>query len=178
MSRGRVAELIAQRQFRQVENEVGDPGPGEAQVRVESVGICGSDLHSYAEGRIGDSVCTYPMVLGHEPAGVVVKTGPGVTGWSPGDRAAFEPSIYCYHCEYCMSGRHNVCEKLRFMSSPGDPGYFCDYINLPVTNLLATPGLDANQASLVEPLAIALHSLKIGQPKIGETAVVFGAGPI
>src|ERR1035441_6516256 len=85
-----VAELIAPREMRLVEQEIADPGPGEVQVRVNAVGICGSDLHSYVEGGIGDMACQYPMVLGHEPSGTLVKTGAGVTGWSPGDRAALE----------------------------------------------------------------------------------------
>ena len=179
MISGRVAELIAQRQFRLVERRIADPGPGEVQVRVQAVGICGSDLHAWAEGGVGDAPCVYPMVLGHEPAGVVAQVGPGVSGWQPGDRAAFEPAIYCYHCEYCLSGRHNVCARLRFLSSPGDPGFFREFVNLPAANLVALPpNLGLNEGSLIEPLAIALHSMKIGQPRLGETAAVFGAGPI
>ena len=100
------------------------------QVHIDSVGICGSDLHSYSEGAIGDMACQYPMVLGHEPSGTVVKVGAGVTGWAPGDRAAFEPALYCYHCEFCQSGHHNVCEHIRFMSNPGYPGYFREWANL------------------------------------------------
>lgn len=179
MRRMRVAELAGPRQFRLVEEEIADPGPGEVQVRVQAVGICGSDMHAYAEGGIGGADCVYPMVLGHEPAGVVEKVGAGVTGWNPGDSAALEPALYCYHCEHCMRGRHNVCAKLRFLSSPGDPGFFREYVNLPSRNLLALPpNLDARQGSLIEPLAVVLHSLKFAQPKPGESAVVFGAGPI
>src|SRR6266705_948142 len=125
------AELIAPREFRLSEQAIEDPGPGEIQVRVNAVGLCGSDLHSYAEGAVGDTPCVYPMVLGHEPAGEVVKCGPGVNGWNPGARAAFEPAIYCYHCEFCMSGRHNVCAHMRFMSLPGEPRFFRDYANIP-----------------------------------------------
>ncbi len=175
----RVAELIGLRQFRLVERKIVDPGPGEVQVRVQAVGVCGSDMHSYSEGGIGGKLCAYPMVLGHEPAGVVAQLGGGVSGWQPGDRAAFEPALYCYHCEFCMAGRHNVCENLRFLSSPGDPGFFREYVNLPARNLLALPpNLGANEGTLIEPLAVALHSMKFGQPKPGETAAVFGAGPI
>ncbi|MBM3776562.1 MAG: alcohol dehydrogenase, partial [Acidobacteria bacterium] len=115
-----VAELTGRREFRLREERPPEPGPGEVQVRIQAVGVCGSDLHSYSEGAVGDTPCEYPMVLGHEPAGVVVKTGPGVTGWAPGDRAAFEPAIFCYHCEFCMAGLHNVCSELRFMSAPGE----------------------------------------------------------
>jgi L-iditol 2-dehydrogenase len=174
-----VAELTGLRQFRVVQRQIADPSPGEVQVRVQAVGVCGSDMHSYAEGGIGGKLCAYPMVLGHEPAGVVAKLGAGVSGWQPGDRAAFEPALYCYHCEFCMAGRHNVCENLRFLSSPGDPGFFREYVNLPAGNLLALPPhIGTNEASLIEPLAVALHSMKFGQPKPGETAAVIGAGPI
>jgi L-iditol 2-dehydrogenase len=175
----RVAELIGLREFRLVERQIADPSAGELQVRVQAVGVCGSDLHAYSEGGIGGKRNAYPMVLGHEPAGVVAKLGSGVSGWQLGDRAAFEPALYCYHCQFCMSGRHNLCENLRFLSSPGDPGFFRQYVNLPSGNLLALPpNLGANEGSLIEPLAVVLHSMKFGQPKPGETAAVFGAGPI
>src|SRR5260370_25494485 len=175
----RVAELIALRQFRVVERQIADPGAGEVQVRLQDVGICGSDMHSYAEGGIGGKLCAYPMVVGKEPAGVVEKTGAGVSGWQPGDLVACEPALYCYHWEFCMAGRHNLCLKLRFLSSPGEPGFFRDYVNLPARNLLALPaGFSAKEGSLIEPLSVALHSMKFGQPQPGETAAVFGAGPI
>ena len=175
----RAAELIGPRRFRLTEGAIADPGPGEAQIRVQAVGVCGSDMHSYAEGGIGPTRCDYPMVLGHEPAGVVVSIGPGVSGWRAGDAVACEPALYCYHCEQCMAGRHNVCAKLRFLSSPGEPGFFRELVNLPAANLLALPAsLGPEEGSLVEPLSVALHSMKFGQPTPGETAAVFGAGPI
>jgi L-iditol 2-dehydrogenase len=119
------------------------------------------------------------MVLGHEPAGTVVKTGAGVTGWSVGDRAALEPALYCYHCEYCLSGRHNICANIRFLSTPGHPGFFRERVNLPVSNLLPLPkSLSLEVATLVEPLAIALHSLKFVGLEPGDAVAVFGAGPI
>jgi L-iditol 2-dehydrogenase len=174
-----VAELVASRQFQITQKPIEDPAPGEIQVRVKAVGICGSDLHSYSEGAIGDTPCSYPMVLGHEPAGVVVKTGPGVTGWQPGDRAALEPALYCYHCEYCLSGHHNVCAKIRFLSNPGHPGFFREFVNLPAINLLGIPAhMSLELATLVEPLAVAMHSLKFARIQLGETVAVFGAGPI
>lgn len=174
-----VAELSARRQFQLVQEELPPPAAGEVQVRVGAVGICGSDLHSYAEGAIGDTPCLYPMVLGHEPAGTVVRAGAGVTGWSPGDRAALEPALYCYHCEFCRSGHHNVCENIRFLSNPGVPGFFREFINLPATNLLALPpDLPLHLATLFEPLAVAMHSLQFAAIQAGETVAVFGAGPI
>jgi L-iditol 2-dehydrogenase len=175
----RIAELYDLHKFRVVDGPVPDPGPGQVQVRVEAVGICGSDLHDFSEGKIGDTPCEYPMVLGHEPAGVVLKTGTGVTGWAPGDRAALEPALYCYHCEFCLSGRHNICANIRFLSSPVDPGFFREFVNLPAGNLLPLPkGVGFKEGTLFEPLAVALHSMKFAALQPRETAVVFGAGPI
>lgn len=175
----RVAELIAPRRFRLVEGDVPRPGRGEVLVRVEAVGICGSDLHSYSEGAVGDTPCRFPQVLGHEPAGTVVETGPGVTGWAPGARAAFEPAIYCYHCEFCRAGQHNLCDNIRFLSTPGNPGFFREFAVVPERNLAPIPEkLTLAEATLFEPLAVVVHSLKLAAVRMGETAAVFGAGPI
>ena len=175
----RTAELIAARQFRLVDREIDAPAAGELQVRVDAVGICGSDLHSYSEGSVGDTAAVYPMVLGHEPAGTVVRVGAGVTGWQVGDRATLEPALYCYHCEYCRAGRHNICANIRFLSTPGLPGFFREFVNLPPTNLLAIPpAMPMELAALVEPLAVAVHSLKLSTPRADETVAVWGAGAI
>jgi L-iditol 2-dehydrogenase len=156
-----------------------DPGPGEVQVRIEAVGVCGSDLHAYSEGCVGSSPNVYPMVLGHEPAGTIVKTGAGVTGLAAGDRGALEPALYCYHCEFCLSGHHNVCANIRFLSNPHHPGFFRELVNLPVANFLPIPsGMSCDEAALAEPLAIALHSLRLASIGAGETVAVIGAGPI
>ncbi len=174
-----VAELFEPRRFRLVEAAAAEPAPGEVQVRVRAVGICGSDTHNFLEGGIGDTPCVYPMVLGHEPSGVVVKCGAGVTGWTAGDRAALEPAIYCHHCEFCRSGRYNLCRRIRFLSTPPDPGYFRQYLNLPAENLLPIAGeLGLEYATLFEPLAVVLHSMKFAAVRPLETAVVTGAGPI
>ncbi|HUK17477.1 MAG TPA: alcohol dehydrogenase catalytic domain-containing protein [Bryobacteraceae bacterium] len=174
-----VAKLTAPREFQLAQEEIAAPGPGELQVRPDAVGICGSDLHSYAEGAIGDTPCQYPMVLGHEPSGTVMAVGAGVTGWSPGDRAALEPALYCYHCEFCRTGRYNVCANIRFLSNPGHPGFFRERVNLPAANLLPIPAsLPLEVATLHEPLAVALHSLKFAAVQEGETVLVIGAGPI
>ncbi|MBI3210964.1 MAG: alcohol dehydrogenase catalytic domain-containing protein [Candidatus Solibacter usitatus] len=173
------AELIATRQFRLTNSTIPNPAPGEIQVLVKAVGICGSDLHYYFEGGIGDTPCVYPMVLGHEPAGEVLRTGDGVTGWTAGSHAVLEPAIFCYHCEFCRTGHHNVCSHLRFLSQPSDPGFFREVVNLPAANVLPLPRhLSFSEGALAEPLAIALHSLKFALPAPGDTVAVFGAGPI
>lgn len=175
----RVAQLIAPRTFQLADMPIDDPGPGEVQVRIGAVGICGSDLHAYAEGAVGSTPNVYPMVLGHEPAGTIVKTGPGVTGLAPGDRGALEPALYCYHCEFCSRGLHNVCANIRFLSNPRLPGFFRELVNLPVANFLPIPAsMSFDEATLAEPLAVALHSLHLASIRPGETVAVIGAGPI
>jgi L-iditol 2-dehydrogenase len=174
-----VAELIAPLTFRIIDIPIEDPGPGEVQVRIEAVGVCGSDLHAYSEGAVGSTPNVYPMVLGHEPAGRIVKTGAGVTGLAADDRGALEPALYCYHCEFCLSGHHNVCANLRFLSSPHLPGFFRELVNLPVTGFLPIPnGMSFGEATLAEPLAVALHSLHLASIRPDETVAVIGAGPI
>jgi L-iditol 2-dehydrogenase len=175
----RAAELIAPLTFRLTDMPIEDPGPGEVQVRIEAVGVCGSDLHAFTEGAVGSTPNVYPMVLGHEPAGRIVKTGAGVTGLAAGDRGALEPALYCYHCESCLSGHHNVCANIRFLSNPHHPGFFRERVNLPVANFLPIPaGMSFNEAALAEPLAVAMHSLRLASIRPGETVAVIGAGPI
>ena len=175
----RCAELIAPREFRLAEMTLAEPAPGEVQVQVDAVGICGSDLHAWGEGTVGDTPNLYPMVLGHEPAGTIVKIGSGVSGFAVGDRGALEPALYCYHCEFCSRGLYNVCANIRFLSNPGYPGFFRERVNLPATNFLPIPAsLSADLATIVEPLAVAMHSLKFAAVQPSETVAVFGAGPI
>lgn len=175
----RAAELIAPLKFRFTEMPIDDPGPGEVQVRIEAVGVCGSDLHAYTEGAVGSTPNVYPMILGHEPAGRIVKTGAGVTGLAEGDRGALEPALYCYHCEFCLSGHHNVCANIRFLSNPTHPGFFRELVNLPVENFQPIPAaMLYEEATLAEPLAIAIHSLRLASIRLGETVAVIGAGPI
>lgn len=175
----RVVELAGLREFAIRETTAPPPAPGEVQVQVKYVGICGSDIHYFAEGGVGPAKCRYPMVIGHEPTGVIAALGAGVSGWQVGDAVLCEPAIYCYHCEFCLSGRHNVCSNIRFLSAPAEPGFFRDRVNLPVGNLLAPPkGVGLAEATLFEPMAIILHSMKFARPEIGDTALVYGAGPI
>jgi L-iditol 2-dehydrogenase len=175
----RAAELIAPLTFRLIEMPIDEPGPGEVQVRVEAVGVCGSDLHAWSEGAVGSTPNVYPMVLGHEPAGSIVKTGAGVSGFAPGDRGALEPALYCYHCEFCLSGHHNVCANIRFLSNPHHPGFFRELVNLPVANFRPIPAtVSFEEAALAEPLAIGFHSALLTSIRPGETVAVIGAGPI
>ncbi|HEY3739025.1 MAG TPA: alcohol dehydrogenase catalytic domain-containing protein [Bryobacteraceae bacterium] len=174
----RVAELTGRRRIDVVERPFADVVPaGKVRVKVAAVGVCGSDLHYFSEGSIGDTPCVYPMVLGHEPSGVVVESTVG--GVAKGDPVILEPALYCYHCEYCISGHHNVCANLKFLSTPEEPGFFRDYVDLPLHNVLPLPSnLGLIEGALAEPLSIILHSMEFAKPCVGETAVVFGCGPI
>ena len=155
------------------------PGPGEIQIQVEAVGVCGSDLHAYSEGAVGSTPNIYPMVLGHEPSGTIVKIGSGVTGLAVGDRGALEPALYCYHCEFCLTGHHNVCANIRFLSNPNHPGFFRERVNLPASNFAPIPdNMSFEEATLAEPLAIALHSLRLASIRADEDVAVIGTGPI
>jgi len=174
-----VVQLAGPRAFRFDDMRISDPGPGEIQAAVKTVGICGSDLHNFTEGAIGDVKAAYPMVLGHEPIGTVLRAGAGVSGFETGATVVLEPAIYCYHCEFCRSGHHNVCAHLRFLSSTSDPGFFREVVNLPAANVLPLPpSIGLSEGTLHEPLAVVLHSMTLAQPRIGETALVIGAGPI
>lgn len=122
----RGAELIAPLTFQLTDMPIENPGPGEVQVRIEAVSICGSDLHAYSEGQVGGTPNFYPMLLGQDPTGRIVKTGAGVTGLAADDRGAVEPTPYCYHCEFCLRGQHNVCANIRFLGNPHHPGFFAN----------------------------------------------------
>ena len=104
------------------------PSKGEVLVRVEHVGICGSDLHYYEQGAIGDFKVSFPFVLGHEAAGTVVEIGEGVTDLAVGDRVAMEPGKTCGQCIYCKTGRYNLCPDVEFFATPPIDGVFCEYV--------------------------------------------------
>lgn len=175
----RIAQLISQHRFQLTEAAPAEPRPGEVQVQVHFCGICGSDLHNFSEGSVGDTPSVFPMVLGHEPTGTVLRTGEGVTGWQSGDRAFLEPAIYCYHCPMCLTGRHNLCDNIRFLSAGPDPGYFRDIVCIPAHCLVPIPaGVGMAEGTLFEPLAVALHSLQFADLTPGVSAAVIGCGPI
>lgn len=156
-----------------------DPGPGEALVRVRAVGICGSDMHWYLEGRIGASLAVYPQVLGHEPAGEIVAVGAGVSEVAPGMRVSIEPSVGCGCCEFCRSGHMNHCMTGKFMGGPQLPGLLLEYALVPAQNVVRIPdSMSFAQATIAEPLAVILHVLELTEIRVGDTVAVLGAGPV
>lgn len=176
----RSIQLVAPRTLEEREMpQPPDPGHGEVTVRIRAVGVCGSDLHWYHDGRIGDFPAAYPQVLGHEPAGDVIAIGPGVHDLAIGDGVVLEPSLTCGHCEHCLKGRHNNCIQTVFMGGPQAPGMFREYVTLPAGNCTRFPKeFSYVTATLAEPLAVMMHMLELTEIHVGDTVAVTGAGPI
>jgi len=161
--------------------EPADPGPGEVLVRVDAVGICGSDVHNYAEGGIGSRKVVYPFIPGHEAAGTVLAVGKGVRDRTPGMRVMIEPAMHCGDCDQCRLGRYNTCRKIQFLSSAGElQGCLCERIVIPATNaLVVDPSMAPVLIALAEPLSVAVHSVRHSIPVgKGLPLAILGAGPI
>lgn len=155
-------------------------GPGEVLVNVAAVGICGSDIHGY-DGSTGRRLP--PVIMGHEAAGTIAALGEGVDDWDVGDRVTFDSNIYCGHCYYCRQGRGNLCESRRVLgvscAEYRQDGAFAQFVAVPKQCLYALPdGLSFERAVLVEPLSIALHAIGLPRMRLGDSAVVVGAGMI
>jgi L-iditol 2-dehydrogenase len=171
--------LLEAGKFATREMPIPRPESREVLVAVKACGICGSDVHFYEHGRIGDFVVRAPLILGHEAAGEVVAVGPDVRMLRIGDRVAMEPGIPCRRCEHCRGGRYNLCPDVVFLSSPPYDGFFCEYVALPEDFAYKLPESVSTEAgATVEPLAVGLQAISLVGLKAGDTAVVFGAGPI
>ncbi len=159
--------------------ECGDPGPGEVLVAPRVVGICGSDLHLYREGRIGDSVVTGPLVLGHEAAGRIVAVGPAVTGLAVGDRVVVEPGLACGQCRWCVTGHYNLCPYVRFLGIPPTDGLMVSLARVPARWVYRLPDALGDAAgATIEPFAVGLQAVQEADVQPGQTVAILGAGPI
>jgi L-iditol 2-dehydrogenase len=156
-----------------------EPGPEEVLVAIRHVGICGSDLHYYRHGRIGDFVVEDPLVLGHESAGDVVAVGADVDDLEAGDAVALEPGVPCLDCDYCRRGTYNLCPDVRFMATPPDDGAFTEYVAWPAAFAYRLPeAVSTRVGALCEPLSVAVHAARRGDVGVGDTVLVTGGGPI
>jgi L-iditol 2-dehydrogenase len=156
------------------------PGPGEVLVQVSACGICGSDVHGY-DGTSGRRIP--PIVMGHEAAGLITETGPGVSGFQKGDRVTFDSTVYCGECEYCRSGQVNLCDFRQVLGvSCGDYrryGAFAEFVVVPQRILYHLPdSLSFPEAAMLEAVSVALHAVRLSELQGGETALVIGAGMI
>jgi L-iditol 2-dehydrogenase len=160
------------------------PGPGMALLRVTAVGVCGSDLHTYMDGRIGDWVVKTPLVLGHEFGAVIESVGPDAFDGNfqllrPGTRVAVDPAQPCGRCEMCEQGHPNLCHRLHFCGLYPDGGSLCEYMLMPAHCCFPVPaGIDDAGAALLEPLGIALHAVDLAKLHVADSVAILGAGPI
>ena len=155
------------------------PKDDEVLVKLEYVGICGSDMHYYETGAIGDYVVEPPFVLGHEPGGTVVEVGSAVKHLKVGDRVALEPGKTCGHCEFCRQGKYNLCPEVVFFATPPVDGVFQEYVAHEAALCFKLPdNMSTLEGALIEPLAVGFHAANQGGAHAGQTAVVMGAGCI
>lgn len=152
----------------------------DIKIRMNVVGVCGSDVHYYVSGRIGKQVVTYPFTVGHEGAGIVEAVGNKVNRVKPGDRVAIDPAIPCWECDQCKAGRPHTCRKLRFLGCPGQAeGCLAEYIVMPETSCFPfSSQVTPSHAALSEPLSIGVYAVKgsllLQDSKVG----ILGSGPI
>ena len=157
--------------------------PDEVRVAVAFGGICGSDMHYYHRGGVGDFLVREPMTLGHEVSGVVVEVGSGVNGLEPGMKAALDPSRPCLSCRACREGRANLCANMFFLGSAGRfphvQGGFAQHLVLRQDQVIPVPlNTDLLRLSVAEPLSVGLHAVNRAGPLMGKRVIVTGSGPI
>ena len=175
----RASVLTAKQSLQMQERPVPTPAADDVLVQVRSVGVCGSDVHYYRNGRIGDFIVRDPLVLGHEVSGVVVDVGPGVSEDRVGERVAIEPQRPCRICRHCKSGRYNLCERLDFYATPPIDGALCDYVVAPTDFAHRVPdALSDHAAALLEPFSVGLWACSKAAVEPGSRVLVTGAGPI
>ena len=171
--RNLTARFHAARDVRIAEEPPPVPADGESLVRVTAVGLCGSDLHWYDEGGIGDSRITHPVVGGHEMAGVV-EGGP-----LDGVRVAIDPAVPCHHCDLCLRGHPNLCRSIAFAGQGGLDGGLQRYLAWPTARLYRLPDeLSDADGAMLEPLGVAVHAADLGHIPLGASVAVIGCGPI
>lgn len=157
-----------------------DPGPDDVLIRVEYVGICGSDVHYFHDGRCGSFVLgDEEFMLGHECAGTIVRTGERVCDLKVGDRVCIEPGITCGQCEFCKSGHYNLCPDVRFLATPPIQGCYERYLVFPANMCFKLPdNVSTRAGALIEPLAIGMYAAELGGATVGQTVVILGGGCI
>ena len=175
----RAAVLHGARDLRLEDVPTPEIGPDDVKVAIRSVGVCGSDVHYLRTGRIGDFVVEAPMILGHEVAGVVAEVGENVTSLQVGDRVALEPGVPCRHCEWCKTGRYNLCPDVVFFATPPVDGALAEYAVSPADFAYKIPAeITLDAAALIEPLSVGIHACRRGDLRAGQSVFIAGAGPI
>jgi L-iditol 2-dehydrogenase len=154
--------------------------PDQVLIKMERVGVCGSDIHYYTDGKIGSQVVEYPFTVGHEGAGIIEAVGTNVTKLKCGDRIAIDPAMPCFECDQCLSGRFHTCRKLKFLGCPGQAeGCLSEYIVMPENSCIPiSDSVSYDEAVISEPLAIGYYATKLAGNLEGKTIGIFGFGPI
>jgi L-iditol 2-dehydrogenase len=161
------------------ERPLPEPGSREVLVEVTAVGVCGSDVHYYEHGRIGQHVVRAPLVLGHESAGRVAAVGESVTKHAVGDRVTLEPGVPCGRCEQCRAGRYNLCPDVVFFATPPIDGAFTNHVVIHEDFAFALPDeLSDDVGALMEPLSVGIWACRKAGVQAGDRVLVTGAGPI
>jgi L-iditol 2-dehydrogenase len=175
----RAAVMYGTHDVRLEEVPVPEPGPKEVLVEIRAVGVCGSDVHYYEHGRIGSFVVREPLILGHEPSGVVVALGEGATKHEVGERVALEPGVPDGTCRECRAGRYNLCQNVRFFATPPINGAFANYVTIHEDFAYALPeNISDNAGALMEPLSVGIWACRKAGVEAGDHVLVTGAGPI
>lgn len=158
---------------------VPDINHDEVLIKVMAVGICGSDLHYYTNGRIGNYVVEKPFILGHECAGEIAAVGSSVDQFKVGDRVAVEPGVTCGRCEACKEGRYNLCPDVQFLATPPVDGAFVQYIKMRQDFVFLIPdSLSYEEAALIEPFSVGIHAAARTKLQPGSTIAIMGMGPV
>lgn len=179
MTTMRAAVLRGVRNLVIEERPVPQPGVGEVLVRVVAVGVCGSDVHYYEHGRIGDFVVESPMVLGHESSGVVVSVGDGVARERIGERVSIEPGVPDLTCEQCLAGRYNLCPAMRFYATPPVDGSLTEFVVIHASFAHPVPdSMSDDAAALLEPLSVGVWANRRAGTTATSRVLVTGAGPV
>jgi len=161
------------------ERRVPEPAADEVLVRVAAVGVCGSDVHYYREGRNGDRVVRAPLVLGHEASGTIVSAGAAVDQARVGQRVSVEPQRSCRTCLQCKAGRYNLCPTMRFYGSPPVDGAFAQFVTIQSDFAHCVPDwLSDDAAALLEPLSVCVAAAQKARIGVGSRVLIAGAGPI
>jgi L-iditol 2-dehydrogenase len=161
------------------ERPVPRPADDEVLARVNSVGVCGSDVHYFRRGRIGRFVVEKPIVLGHEVSGTIVDVGRDVSRDRIGERVAIEPQRPCRVCAHCTAGRYNLCPNLTFYATPPVDGAFCEYVTIHAPFAYPVPDtVSDDAAALLEPLSVGIWASRKAGIVPGSRVVITGAGPI
>lgn len=156
-----------------------EPKDNQVLLKMDSVGICGSDVHYWTHGAIGDFVVKAPMVLGHEAAGVVAKLGASVKSLKVGDRVAIEPGVPCRGCNYCKTGVYNLCPDMQFCATPPVHGNLARYYVHDADFCYKLPDhMSLEEGALMEPLAVGVHACRRAGVSLGKKVLICGAGPI